>query len=406
MNRRIDRWARTIVHRRLASLSSGELTLVEKGEADRFGDPSTGLSARVMVESPAFYRAIVARGALGGAEAYMEGHWTTDDLTTVIRVLAADRDLFSRLGGGLAWLSRPFLRLHHALRRNTRNGSRKNIAAHYDLGNAFFELFLDPTLTYSCGIFERPTATMEEASLAKYDRIGRKLELCSEDHVLEIGSGWGGFAIYAAQHFGCRVTTTTISQQQYALARERIEAAGVEDRVELLLKDYRDLDGQYDKLVSIEMVEAVGLENLAAFFEVCSERLLPEGRMLLQAITMGDHDIEEHRRNVDFIKRYIFPGGELVSVGTLNDAARQTALRMSHLEALTPHYSRTLRAWRERMFENLGSIRALGADDVFLRMWEFYFCYCEGGFDERQIGVVQALFEKPGCRSEPLLGTL
>jgi cyclopropane-fatty-acyl-phospholipid synthase len=406
MMRSVDRWARKAVHQRLLRLRQGHLTLVEKGEASSFGDPTSPRHALVNVESPAFYRAIVARGALGGAEAYMEGHWTTDDLTAVIRLLAADRDLHGALGRGLAWLSRPVLAAYHALRRNSRTGSRRNIAEHYDLSNEFFALFLDSTMTYSSGIYERPDSTLEEASIAKYERLCRKLDLGPDDHVLEIGTGWGGFAIYAASRYGCRITTTTISRQQYELARERIEARGLADRVQVICEDYRDLRGRYDKLVSIEMVEAVGLENLGRFFEVCSERLEDDGRMAIQAITLGERDIPAHHRSVDFIKRYIFPGSELVSVGTLNEAASLADLRMSHLEELTPHYSRTLRDWRERLFEHLGELRDLGFDEAFQRRFEYYFAYCEGGFDERQIGVVQAVLEKPESRAEVALGRL
>ena len=287
------------------------------------------------------------------------------------------------------------------------SGSRRNIAAHYDLGNEFFELFLDPTLTYSSGIFETPEATMEEASIAKYERLCQKLRIGPDDHVLEIGTGWGGFALHAAGRYGCRVTTTTISRRQYELASKRVDEAGLADRIEVLLEDYRDLSGSYDKLVSIEMIEAVGHEQLDTFFGVCGERLKPDGVMALQAITVPDKDFEAHARSVDFIKRYIFPGGELVSVGSVNAAAsRATDLRLTHLEDLTPHYAETLRRWRTRMFQNLPRMRALGLDDRFLRMWEFYLCYCEGGFEERSIGLVQAVLEKSGARRAPVLGSL
>jgi cyclopropane-fatty-acyl-phospholipid synthase len=297
--------------------------------------------------------------------------------------------------------------MFHALRRNTKSGSQRNIAAHYDLGNEFFQLFLDPTLTYSSGIFETPKATMEEASIAKYERLCQKLRLGSEDHVLEIGTGWGGFALHAAGRHGCRVTTTTISRSQYQLACKRVEQAGLADRIEVLLEDYRDLSGSYDKLVSIEMIEAVGHEQLETFFDVCGERLKPDGVMVLQGITVPDKDFEAHVRSIDFIKRYIFPGGELVSVGAMNDAAsRASGLRLTHLEDLTPHYAETLRRWRSRMFENLPRMRDLGLDDRFLRMWEFYLYYCEGGFEERSIGLVQAVFENPGARRAPVLGSL
>jgi cyclopropane-fatty-acyl-phospholipid synthase len=403
----IDRWTRSRVHSSLAKLQSGEITLVDGPERTCLGNPLAALRTTVYVEDPRFYRALALHGSLGGAEAFMDGYWRCDDLSTLIRILAKGHKARSGLNGGAARWRRPALAIYHALRRNTKSGSQRNIAAHYDLGNEFFQLFLDPTLTYSSGIFETPEATMEEASTAKYERLCQKLCLAPEDHVLEIGTGWGGFALHAAGRHGCRVTTTTISRSQYELACKRVEQAGLSDRIEVLLEDYRDLSGSYDKLVSIEMIEAVGHEQLETFFDVCGERLKPDGVMVLQGITVPDKDFEAHTRSIDFIKRYIFPGGELVSVGSMNDAAScASSLRMTHLEDLTPHYAETLRRWRSRMFENLPRMRDLGLDDRFLRMWEFYLCYCEGGFEERSIGLVQAVFENPGARRERVLGSL
>jgi cyclopropane-fatty-acyl-phospholipid synthase len=403
----LDRWMRNRVRARLSTLRVGALTLVDTEGSERFGDPDASLCATVHVRDSRFYRALARRGALGGAEAYMDGHWWSDDLTAAVRILALNRRTLERLDSGLVRWMRPSLALFRALRSNTRTGSRRNITAHYDLGNEFFELFLDPTLTYSSGIFEAPDATMEQASVAKYERVCQKLQLGRDDHVLEIGTGWGGFALHAAQRYGCRVTTATISRRQHDLARRRVAEAGLSGRVEVRFEDYRDLRGCYDKLVSIEMVEAVGHEYLETFFRVCSDRMRPKGVMVLQGITVPDQDYAEHKRNVDFIKRYIFPGGELVSVGALNAAAaRATDLRATHLEDMTPHYAETLRRWRKRMFENIHDMRALGLDERFLRMWEFYLCYCEAGFDERQVGVVQAVFEKPGARRASVLGRL
>jgi cyclopropane-fatty-acyl-phospholipid synthase len=403
----LDRWARKLVRTRLAGLRAGSLKLVDRGEIEHYGRNDAALRATVYVEDPRFYRTLALRGSLGGAEAYIDGHWQTDDLTAVVRILAVDQQALTGLDLGVTRLIRPSLALVHALRRNTRAGSRRNIAAHYDLGNDFFELFLDPTLTYSSGIFESEDVSMEQASIAKNERICRKLRIGPEDHVLEIGTGWGGFALHAASRHGCRVTTTTISRRQQELACRRVSEAGLADRIDVWLEDYRDLRGSYDKLVSIEMIEAVGHAHLERFFRTCGERLRHDGAMLLQAITIPDQDYRAHKRSVDFIKRYIFPGGELVSVGAANGAAaRASDLRLSHLEDLTPHYAETLRRWRRRMYENLPRMRAMGLADRFLRMWEFYLCYCEGGFEERQIGVVQALFEKPGARREPVLGRM
>ena len=401
----LHRCLRALVHARLRELREGALVLVERGQRTCFGDPAAALGATLHVEDPRFYRELVMRGALGGAEAYMDGAWHSDDVAAVVRVLARNRKTLARINGGLARLATPLLALAHSLRRNTRPGSRRNIEAHYDLGNEFFELFLDPTLTYSCGLFEHAAATMEQASLAKYDRICRKLSLGPGDHVLEIGSGWGGFAIHAATHYGCRVTTTTISRHQLERARQRVVECGLEDRIEVLFDDYRDLRGRYDKLVSIEMIEAVGHAQLEGFFRVCGERVRPGGAMLLQAITVADQDLDESLRSVDFIKRYIFPGGQLVSLGSMiGAAARASGLRAIHVEDLTPHYAETLRRWQRRMAENLPRMRALGLSERFLRMWDFYLRYCEGGFEERQIGLVQMVFEQPDARGLSLGG--
>jgi cyclopropane-fatty-acyl-phospholipid synthase len=286
--------------------------------------------------------------------------------------------------------------------RNTREGSRRNIAAHYDLGNDFYRLFLDDTLAYSCGVFESETATMREASEAKFERIGRKLGLSPSDHVLEIGAGWGGFAIHAARRYGARVTTTTLSREQYELARERVRAAGLGGQVEVLMEDYRDLRGVYDKLVSIEMIEAVGHQYLDTFFARCARLLHPHGRMLLQSITIADQDYDRHRRDVDFIKRHVFPGASIPSVTALaSSMTRASDLRLFALDDISWHYVLTLRRWREAFRANLDAVRKLGFSERFVRMWDFYLAYCEGGFAERYLGDVQLLLVKPGFRPNP-----
>jgi cyclopropane-fatty-acyl-phospholipid synthase len=287
----------------------------------------------------------------------------------------------------------------HWANRNSRDGSRRNIAAHYDLGNDFFALFLDETLAYSCGVFEREDATLHEAQLAKFDRICRRLRLTAADHLLEIGTGWGGLAIHAAARYGCRVTTTTISREQHALAAQRIAQAGLEDRVTLLLEDYRDLDGSYDKLVSVEMIEAVGHQYLDDYTAQCSRLLAPEGAMLLQAITIQDQFYEAALESVDFIQRYIFPGSFIPSVTAIVDSVRRsTDMKVFHLEDIGPHYATTLGRWRTSFLARLDDVRRLGYPESFLRMWDFYLCYCEGGFLERQLGDVQMLLTKPRCR--------
>ena len=297
---------------------------------------------------------------------------------------------------GLARLTARFYKIYHYVRKNTKARSRKNILAHYDLGNGFYELFLDETMTYSCGIFQRADSTLREASEEKYDRICRKLKLTTGDRVMEIGSGWGGFAVHAAKNYGVSVTTTTISDDQHQFAANRFKTAGLKDRITLLKKDYRDLRGRFDKLVSIEMIEAVGHHFYQTFFQTCSRLLKDDGMMALQAITIRDQIFKRHKRSVDFIKRYIFPGSCIPSITAISNAvAKATDLQLVDLEDITPHYAKTLKEWRRRFFANINKVRALGFSDTFIRMWEYYLCYCEGGFAERYIGNVQLVFAKP-----------
>ncbi|MEE4378752.1 MAG: cyclopropane-fatty-acyl-phospholipid synthase family protein [Candidatus Competibacteraceae bacterium] len=369
------------------------------------GDADQELHATIRIHDMHAYQRLVFSGGTGAAEGYMAGEWSCDDLTAVVRIFSLNWTLLYDLERrGPARLTTWLLRAIHALRRNTRSGSRANIAAHYDLGNDFYELFLDETLMYSSAIFPRPDADLHEASLHKLERICRKLDLQPTDHVLEIGTGWGGFALYAAQHYGCRVTTTTISKAQFDLASARVRQAGLADRVTVLLSDYRDLEGQYDKLVSIEMIEAVGHQYFPTYFNACSRLLKEDGLMVLQTITLADQDYEFGKRSVDFIKNYIFPGGCLPSPMAISQALAKAAdLRVFHLEDIGPHYATTLKHWRERFLANRDRIRALGFNDEFMRLWEYYFCYCEGGFMERAIGAMQIVLTKPLCRREPLL---
>ncbi len=390
----LDRAAKEIVRGRLARIREGTLLLRDGNSVRTFGEGGT-LSAQVTVRSPGFYRDVALGGSVGAGASYMEERWTSDDLVSVVRILARNAGALERMEGGAAVLSRPFLRLLHSLRRNTEAGSRRNIADHYDLGNGFYELFLDSTMAYSCAFFERPESTLEEASVAKFERVLEKIDPRPGTHLLEIGCGWGGFAVHAAKTRGCRVTAVTISERQREYALRRVREAGVADRVEVLLQDYRRLRGSYDGIVSIEMIEAVGHQYLGEFFRRCDGLLRPGGAMLLQAITIPDRIYRRHVRSVDFIKRYIFPGSFIPSVAVLFRAAARTDLRAAHLEDLTPHYARTLREWRRRFRERLPEVRAMGFPERFVRMWEFYLCYCEGSFAERYNGDVQILFVKP-----------
>jgi cyclopropane-fatty-acyl-phospholipid synthase len=405
----LDGLAARAVHQRLAGLAHGQITLVDGASHQRYGQRTAlcPLSVTLHVHDPRFYSDIAFGGSIGAGEAYMQGYWSVNDLTALVRILLQNRDVLDGMETGLARLTVPLQKALHWLNRNTRDGSRRNIAAHYDLGNEFFALFLDPTMMYSSAIFTHPTMSLEAAQLARLDHICRKLDLTPRDHLLEIGTGWGGMAIYAAQHYGCRVTTTTISQEQFKLTSERVRAAGLEDRITVLLKDYRDLDGQYDKLVSIEMIEAVGHDFYDTYFGKCGALLKPDGLMLLQAITIADQRYDAARKSVDFIQRYIFPGSCIPSVTAMNDSiTRASDLKLAHLEDIGPHYATTLRLWRENFFRNIEAVRALGYPESFIRMWEFYLCYCEGGFEERALGDVHMLLAKPNNRRAPIAPTL
>ncbi|WAG78241.1 cyclopropane-fatty-acyl-phospholipid synthase family protein [Metapseudomonas furukawaii] len=389
----------------LAQLRHGHLVVLEDDERLSFGAPDSSLQAEIQVLDPGVWELVAVKGSIGSGEAYIHGYWTSPDLTAVIRLFVANIEVLDGMERGFARLGRPLLQALHWFNRNTRTGSRRNIAAHYDLGNDLFQQFLDPTMMYSAAQFSSPQDSLEAAQLNKLERICRKLDLKPGDHLLEIGSGWGSMAIHAAQHHGCRVTTTTLSREQYEYCRRRIEALGLEDRITLLLQDYRDLEGRYDKLVSIEMIEAVGHRFLPTYFRQCARLLKDDGLMLLQAITIRDQRYEQARRSVDFIQRYIFPGGALPSVHKLLDVmTHHSDLNLLHLEDFGDHYARTLRLWHENLRQARNRLEQLGYDEYFYRLWEFYFCYCEGGFIERGIGTAQLLLAKPGARPQALLG--
>ncbi|BDU16612.1 SAM-dependent methyltransferase [Lysobacter auxotrophicus] len=397
-----DRLLRDRVVSQLARLRTGALALQDPWDSLTLGE-DTGRSPppRLRVNDARFYRAVALGGSVGAAEAYMDGAWQCDDLVGLVRLLVRNRDLLDDVERGPARIAGGVLRAAHALRRNTASGARRNIAAHYDLGNTFFRLFLSEDLMYSSALFERDDDTLETASTRKLEAICRKLQLREGDRVLEIGTGWGGFALHAAREHGCHVTTTTLSREQYELARQRVAEAGLQERVTVLQRDFRELDGTYDKLVSIEMVEAIGPENLRRYFECIGERLSANGLALIQAITIEDHRYEQAVRSVDFIKRHVFPGSFIPSIAAMLSAKTAASdLALLHLEDMGLSYARTLQAWRERFLDRLPQVRALGFDERFIRMWEFYLAYCEGGFRERSIGVAQMLFARPGYRPD------
>lgn len=392
---------------RLRLLRKGWLQVRQGGIVLDFGDRLSPLSAVIEVWDEAVWGLVACNGSIGAGEAYIQGYWSSPDLAAVTRLFVANLEALDALEGGLARLGRPALKLLHWLNRNSRRGSQRNIRAHYDLGNDLFERLLDPTLMYSSAIFASPEQSLEQAQLNKLDAICRKLDLRPEDHLLEIGTGWGSLALYAATHYGCRVTTTTLSREQYACAERRIRDCGLEDRITLLLEDYRNLRGRFDKLVSIEMIEAVGHRYLPEYFRCCAALLKDDGLMLLQAITIRDQRYEQACRSVDFIQRYIFPGGALPSItAMLQTATDHTQLNLVQLEDFAAHYARTLRYWRENLRRSRTELLELGYDEHFQRLWEFYLCYCQGGFEERAIGVAHLLWAGPAARKAALVDHL
>lgn len=397
----IDKICRPLLFSRLRKISIGQVKIVDQLGEQLFGNPdqSGELSVEIKVDDQRFYSDIAFGGTVAAGEAYMQGYWSCNNLTGLVRIMLRNRQVMDQVEGGFSLFKAPILRFIHWLNRNSQAGSRRNIEAHYDLGNEMFKLFLDPTMMYSCAYYPDNQASLNQASTAKLQRICEKLQLSEQDHVVEIGTGWGGFAIYAASHFGCKVTTTTISKQQYEVARQRVIAAGLEDKVTLLMQDYRDLQGTYDKLVSIEMIEAVGPQYLETYFAKCSTLLKPDGIMLIQAITIQDQFYDQAIKSVDFIQRYIFPGGFIPSVTAISNAVKKsTDTRLFQMEDIGPHYATTLRDWRKNFFNNIEQIKGLGYSNQFIAMWEFYLCYCEGGFLERTLGTSHMVFIKPENR--------
>jgi cyclopropane-fatty-acyl-phospholipid synthase len=390
------RFFQRAVFRRLQQLRHGTLCIKDGSDTQVFGGHySADLQTTIHVKDRRFYWDVLSGGSLGAAESYLQAHWDCEHLVNLVRIMSRNSESlatvdhrFSHLATCLSWVA-------HKLSYNSRRGSQKNIAAHYDLSNDFFALFLDPTMTYSCGIFPHDKATLEEASINKYDRICRLLQLSPTDHLLEIGTGWGGFSLHAARHYGCRVTTTTISQAQHDFAERRFFESDVSERITLLKKDYRDLTGQFDKIASIEMIEAVGHQYLETYFSQCNRLLKTGGTFALQAITIPDNRYETYCRSVDFIQRYIFPGGALPSIAAMIRAtSKSTSLQLVQLEEFSDHYARTLAAWRAAFHRHKEDIHNLGNSDRFMRTWDYYFCYCEGAFREQMTGLSQLLFRK------------
>jgi len=397
----IVRIAQRLIYRQLDKIVNGEIIVRDGRDELYFGKTTDDFPhpVHITVTDNSFYIDVAFGGSSGSGEAYMKGSWKCSDLLSLIRIFLRNRHVLDAMDYRLTRLKGPLHKLGHMLNKNTKEGSKKNICAHYDIGNDLFKLFLDPTMMYSSAYFKHDDMSLSQASIAKLDLICQKLQLDKEDHLLEIGSGWGGLAIHAATYYGCRVTTTTISDEQYVLAQQLIMDAGLDDRITLLKQDYRDLTGTYTKLVSVEMIEAIGHQYMNTYFDKCSSLLADDGIMLLQAITIADQYYESALKDVDFIKKFIFPGGFLPSVSTLcNSIATVTDMKLFHLQDIGPHYAKTLNAWRQRFFDNINEIAKLGYPDEFVRLWDYYFCYCEGGFIERDIGTVQMLLTKQQCR--------
>jgi cyclopropane-fatty-acyl-phospholipid synthase len=399
----LENFAQNQLEKRLYNIPHGDLGIEDGAESKSFGNKTspTDISAKMIIHDSSAYRDIAFGGSIGGAEAFMLGKWSSPNLVDLVRLMAVNIDFLNGIDDSKPFTHRLFDKVYHWFNRNTTAKSRENISAHYDLSNEFFSLFLDPEMMYSAAMFPRAEVGLDEAAVYKLDVICQKLDLQASDHLLEIGTGWGGMAIHAARNYGCRVTTTTISKQQYETARQRVKDAGLEDLVSVICEDYRDLEGTYDKLVSIEMIEAVGHEFYKQYFSGCASLLKPDGLMLIQAITIPDQRYRYARNSVDFIQRYIFPGGSLPGHEVVMSSLRKhTDMQMVGMEEMGEDYAKTLAVWRQRFLSRLDEVRALGFDDVFIRMWDYYLCYCQGAFEERVIGTSQMLFARPGWRQK------
>lgn len=395
-------FAKALFLKLLTKLDYGYLTLQDPDGFYTFGDPHHALQAHITVHDARGYsRVLWGGGTIAAGECYIEGVWDTPDLTKVIRVLVRNQHMLDQLDHGFSWLSQVGHRLAHVLRPNSKAGSKKNIVAHYDLGNEFYKLFLDETMLYSSAVFPTPTSDLHTAQLHKLQLICERLQLKAGDTLLEIGTGWGALAVYAAEHYQANVTTTTISDAQYAYVEKLIKDKGLESNITLLKQDYRELTGQYDKLVSIEMIEAVGHQHLPNFFKQCNQLLKPNGRLLIQAITISDQRYDRYRKQADFIQRYIFPGGFLPSITVMSQHfTRYTDMKISGLADIGLDYALTLKHWSQRLQANQDQLSTLGLDHQFYRLWQFYLHYCAGGFQERLISTVHLTADKPLYRDQ------
>ena len=395
----MNRLYKKITHQRLSQIKDGHIIIKDGESISKYGKQGN-LSAKINVLDSVFYKNIILGGTIGASESFIRGEWSSSNLTNVIRVLARNTEAQDKLENFFTLLSQPFLKVMHKLNENSVRGSKKNISRHYDLSNDFFSLFLDKNMMYSSAIYKTRKTNLEDAAINKLDVICKKLKLKKTDHIIEIGTGWGGFAIYAVKNYGCKVTTTTISIEQYKFAKQKIKEAGLGRQINVLLKDYRLLKGHYDKVVSIEMIEAVGYQFYDEYFKIISQLLKDDGDALIQAITIKDQRYSKAIHSVDFIQKYIFPGSCIPSITAIqNSLTNTTDLVINDVRDIGHHYARTLADWRKKFLKNKREIRKLGFDDKFLRMWLFYFAYCEGGFEEKVISDIHLHITKPGYRN-------
>ncbi|ELI6427616.1 class I SAM-dependent methyltransferase [Vibrio harveyi] len=399
--------ARGVLFQCLQKMEIGCLTVIESFKtetterSERFSTPNgehngEPVAATIEVKHPGFYSRILQGGSIAAGEAYMDGWWDSPDLTALMKLMALNMRALDKLEEQGSWITRLLYKVSHWTNRNSQENSRKNIHAHYDLGNNLYEAFLDTNMLYSSALYNQVDDSLEQAQINKMERLCQQLELKPSDHVIEIGTGWGAMAIYMAEQYGCRVTTTTISEEQYAYAEQKINERGLTDKITLLKEDYRNLTGSYDKLVSIEMIEAVGKQFLPSYIKKCESLLKPGGLMAIQAITIADQRYDYYSNNVDFIQKYIFPGGFLPSVTSLTQATtKHSDLVTRDLFDIGLDYAKTLNEWHRRFNQSEHDVRAFGYDDRFVRMWRYYLSYCEGGFLARTISAVHMTFQRP-----------
>lgn len=398
---RADRAARRVLLELLGHLRGGQLTIIEADGSVTTHGASDGTDGEIQVTvrlaTPAVWREVALKASKGLGETFIDGWWTTDDLVGLVRLLIRNLGGFDDLRNRFNRTIAPVADVARRMRPPSRRRDKREIAAHYDLGNDFFELFLDPTMAYSCGLFDGAETSLEQAQRAKFDRLLRSIDLGPDDHLLEIGTGWGGLAVHAAQEFGARVTTTTISVEQHRHATDLVERLGLTDRVTVLLSDYRDLTGTYEKLVSVEMIEAVDWRDQQTFFKTCNRLLKPDGRMALQAITVADNRFDRVRNSEDFIKRFVFPGSCIPSVDAITRvSARSGDFWITQLDEFPQHYAETLNRWRAQLDEAHDEAQRRGYGSALLRLWDFYLAYCEGAFRERYVSLVQCVLTRSG----------